>query len=111
MKYRQARAVCRMVMTEEKVGRLREGYHDTDADIIVDLHGMSVSEAERFLKNVIALTARKLHRFVLMVVHGYRHGTALQEMVRQEPGKISTYIKGIRTFEDNPGRTDYVIVG
>lgn len=111
MKYRQAKNICRMFMTKEQISRLREGHacfdEDADADIVVDLHRMSVREAARFLRNLIAALGRALHGFVMTVVHGYNNGHALKDMLRTE--HLSDRVKEVSDVEGNPGRTRIVV--
>lgn len=47
----------------------------------VDLHGMPCSEAKRFIDNLINISNCPL---ILAIVHGFKHGTALSHMVRND---------------------------
>ena len=48
--------------------------------IILDVHGMTCREAERFINNVVNITRGTC---VVEIIHGYRHGTRIKEMLRQ----------------------------
>ena len=51
-----------------------------DADAVsVDVHGMKCWQAKQFINNIINLSNRPFH---LTVIHGYNHGTAIKDMVR-----------------------------
>lgn len=67
-----------MIFTNEEIARITKL---DDHAYEVDLHGEHRDEAKRFLNNLINVTR---HPFVLSVVHGYNHGTVLQEMVRTD---------------------------
>lgn len=47
--------------------------------VVVDVHGMKCWQAERFINNLINIAQCP---FVMTVIHGYNHGTAILEMVR-----------------------------
>lgn len=49
-------------------------------NLIVDIHGMTVSEASRELIQLISRCDMKTHE--IEVIHGFHGGTALKEMVR-----------------------------
>lgn len=68
--------------------------------ITVDLHGLSVLEARRLLNNIIAMIRRP---FLLEIIHGYHHGTAIRDMIYTDfdnPKVISRHINMA-----NPGIT------
>lgn len=46
--------------------------------ISADVHGMKCFEARRFINNTIAIVHTD---FQLTVIHGYRHGTAIRDML------------------------------
>lgn len=50
-----------------------------DLSVVVDVHGMKCWQAERFINNLINIARCP---FVMTVIHGYNHGTAILEMVR-----------------------------
>lgn len=68
----------RMIFTNEEISRITKL---DEYAYEVDLHGECRADAKRFLNNLINVTR---HPFVLSVVHGYNHGTVLQEMVRSD---------------------------
>lgn len=47
--------------------------------VVVDVHGMKSWQAERFINNLINIARCP---FVMSVIHGYNHGTAILDMVR-----------------------------
>lgn len=49
--------------------------------IVMDAHGMKCWQAERSINNLINLVRRP---FRLTVIHGYNHGTAILDMVRNK---------------------------
>lgn len=54
--------------------------HSSGEDVVsVDVHGMKCWQAKRFINNIINLANRP---FRLTVIHGYNHGTAILDMVR-----------------------------
>ncbi|MGI6298230.1 MAG: Smr/MutS family protein [Saccharofermentanales bacterium] len=66
----------------------------------IDIHGMSVNEAKRFLERTIISLDRKIRDVI--IIHGYNSGNALQFMVRNE-----LHCKRIKEkiIPLNPGRT------
>ncbi len=52
-----------------------------ELSVVVDVHGMKCRQAERFINNLINIARCQ---FVMTVIHGYNHGTAILEMVRNE---------------------------
>lgn len=49
--------------------------------VSVDVHGMKCWQAEQFINNIINLFRNPLR---LIVIHGYNHGTAILDMVRNK---------------------------
>lgn len=49
--------------------------------ISLDVHGMRCWQAKRSVNNLINIVQSP---FILTVIHGYRHGTAILDMVRYE---------------------------
>lgn len=70
-----------------------------DEKIIVDLHNMEVEEARFYLERAINTAEYKIKEIV--VVHGYRKGQTILNMVRKEfkhkkiEKKVIPYNKGI----------------
>lgn len=104
MKYRMALMRCSVFMTAEELSRMHTGR--TDDEIEVDLHGLSEREARRFLRNLIACMKT---RFTIFVIHGYRHGTVIRNMVRSENREISHRVIRVDPCMYNPGATTMVI--
>ena len=89
------------IFTKEELKRIRENNQYGHKTLMVDLHEMTRVNAMRLLKNIIALNFREA--FVMKVIHGYHHGTALKEMVRNE--HISDRVSSIEGCPRNEGMT------
>ena len=70
----------------------------------VDLHEMRVSEAKDWLSARVSRAPKQIREIV--VVHGYRGGTALQNMVRKsfKHPRVSRVVLGL-----NPGETILIL--
>ena len=68
--------------------------------ITLDVHGLTCRKAKRFINNIINLTWGDC---VVEVIHGYRHGTRIKDMLRQR--FINPYIKRIVADQRNHGVT------
>lgn len=90
-------ARMRMIFTENELERI--WFIPTNI-ICVDLHGLSCFDARRFLNNVINVLCVPEE---LQVIHGYNHGTALRDMIRND--LHNPHIYEIRTDERNYGIT------
>ena len=73
---------------------------DTVPEITCDVHGLSVLEARRMIRNIINITRVPVH---LIVIHGYTHGTAIKDMLAQE--NVADRIVNRFCPESNPGET------
>ena len=73
---------------------------DAISEIICDVHGLSVLEARRIIRNIINITRSPIH---LRVIHGYTHGTAIKDMLAQEC--VADRIVSRVCPESNPGET------
>lgn len=71
-----------------------------NGELYVDVHGMTCLEAQKFLKNVIALMKGD---FCMYVIHGYNRGCAIKEMLQNT--KLSTRNYQIWHISWNPGMT------
>jgi len=71
-----------MIFTESMIDRMRllTSLDGEVEKIIVDVHGLTCKEAERFINNIVNITRGCC---VVEVIHGYRHGTRIKEMLRQ----------------------------
>lgn len=70
----------------------------------VDVHGMHKPEANRFVKNVIAIIRMP---FRLTVIHGYNSGTELQRMFRENFSDVR--VDGYQIVPKNPGVTIFIV--
>lgn len=71
---------------------------DTVPEITCDVHGLSVPEARRMIRNIINITRVPIY---LIVIHGYNHGTAIKDMLAQED--VADRIVNRFCPESNPG--------
>ena len=65
-----------MIFTREQIERITENL--STKTITVDLHGLSVKDAQRLLKNLMAINREG---YDICAIHGYNHGTAIKEMI------------------------------
>ena len=99
----RAKTAMSVIMSEEELNRIR--FQDVAGgktmEVIADVHGMKRFEAKRFLKNIIAVIRGA---FLLLIIHGYNHGTAIRDMIRgSELG--TTRIRNLTGVEWNKGQT------
>ena len=72
--------------------------------LTLDLHGMDVGQAKKWLMSRVTGAPKETKQ--ILVVHGYRGGTALQTMVRKgfRHQRVERVILGL-----NPGETILVL--
>ena len=71
----------------------------------IDIHGMTKRQAKTLLENRIMRAGGGVYR--IRVIHGYRGGTELRDMVR---GELARNKKVLRIEVGlNPGETDLVL--
>lgn len=72
--------------------------------ITLDLHSMQASEAKRYLDQQLSDAPRELRE--IEVIHGYRGGTALMQLVRNsyKHPRLKSKIIGL-----NQGSTTYIL--
>ena len=71
----------KMVLSPTEINRLKiktNCSNDEGINIEVDVHGLTCKQAKRFIKNIINLGNTA---FLLKIIHGYNHGTAIKEML------------------------------
>lgn len=94
-----------LIFTEEELKRIRKSKTKKGKMlVIVDLHGLQKKQAEKFIKNIIALNSEP---FQMDIIHGYNHGTVLKDMVETE--KISKRVKAKIHPKDNLGMTRLIV--
>ena len=71
----------------------------------VDLHGLTEEDARILLDRLLRTTPRDVKK--LLVVHGYRGGTVLRDLVRFDYA-LHPRVKELR-MTDNPGETEMVL--
>ena len=71
----------------------------------LDVHGMTRRQAKIFIESRLRRCGRDVYR--VRVIHGYRGGTRLRDMVRQD---LSHHPKVLRVEVGlNPGETDLIL--
>lgn len=88
---------CEMVFPKEDMVRFSVF---EDGNLCVDVHGMSCIEAQRFIKNVIAMMRGE---FSVYVIHGYNRGVAIKQMLRRV--RLSARDYNVSAIVWNPGMT------
>ena len=107
MKYKKAVEICRMFMTDNELSKVTMGNGTTD--LMVDVHGMTVMEAKRYIKNLIVAVSRRVSEFVLLVIHGFHNGHAIRDMLWSGP--VCSQVRSVRGSRKNPGVTWLVVQG
>lgn len=69
-----------MIFTQEDMKRIQFKEKKDGTKIFADVHGMKCREAQKFIKNIINVIR---NTFELIVIHGYNHGTAIRDMIRE----------------------------
>lgn len=95
----------RVVFSQSELSRLSINLDEShEIRITADVHGMTCYEAKRFLRNIINILRIA---FKLTVIHGYRHGTAIKEMLVNNFS--SNRVSRIIGIPSNLGRTEMVV--
>ena len=76
-----------------------------DGTIHLDLHGMNCGQAQAAINAALRRAGRSVYR--IEVIHGYRGGTELRDMVRMVYGKHPK-VKRLE-MGMNPGATELVL--
>ena len=92
-----------MVLTKEEIERLTVKVAHNTEKITLDLHGLTVKQAHRLIKNIIALDRKS---FCIDLVHGYSHGTAIKDMITDF---CNPRVLGKSRPDYNPGITKMLI--
>ena len=72
----------------------------------IDIHGMTKYQAKVFIESRLKRADLSVYR--VRVIHGYRGGTELRDMVREEYGK--SHKRVLRVVHSlNPGETELVL--
>ena len=75
-----------------------------DGELYVDVHGLTCPKAQRFLKNILALLKGSVSMYI---IHGYNHGCAIKEMLRNT--RLSSRNYQVLHVDWNPGMTKLVM--
>lgn len=101
MEYEELINRLRFVVCEDNKWRLTAKQQQYAApEITCDVHGLSVFEARRMIRNLINITRGPIR---LIVIHGFTHGTAIKDMLAQEC--IANWIVSRFCPKSNPGET------
>lgn len=69
-----------ILFSEEELSRVKTRNEKDGKEVVtVDVHGMTVKNAKRFLKNLIALNPES---FNMNVIHGFNNGCSIRNMLR-----------------------------
>lgn len=107
MKYEKALEICRVFMTEKELAKVTMGIGMTD--MMVNVHGMSVMEARRYIRNLILAVSRHVSEFVLLIIHGFHRGHAIRDMLWSSP--VCSQVRAICGSRKNPGVTWLMVQG
>lgn len=95
-----------VIFSQAEMRRLSISLDEThEIRITADVHGMTCYEAKRFLRNIINILRIA---FKLTVIHGYRHGTAIKEMLVNSFS--SNRVSSIIGIPYNLGRTEIAVI-
>ncbi len=102
MKAEDLRDRLRMIYTDSMIERILvlSSLEGEIEKIIIDVHELSCQEAKQFINNVINIS---FGSFTVEVIHGYRHGTKIKDMLRKK--FLNPYIKLIIPDQVNLGVT------
>ena len=89
------------IFTRDQMSRIHKSTVNGVLRIWIDVHGMKAKDAILFIKNVIACHHRE--QCILEIVHGFNHGTAIKDTIRQQKLTNRSYL--IETDDRNPGLT------
>lgn len=92
------------IFTDDEMQRITMNIENGRPTIKVDVHGMACNEARKFLSNLIALFRTA---FRLVVIHGYTHGTAIRDMIREN--SLSEKVDSVHMWYWNDGVTELSI--
>ena len=107
MKYDKAVEICKVFMTENELAKITMGIGMTD--MMVNVHGMTVMEARRYIRNLILAVSRQVSEFVLLVIHGFHGGHMIRDMLWSGP--VCSQVRSIRGSRKNPGVTWLMVQG
>lgn len=67
------------VFSDSELSRITIKENDSEKTVIIDVHGLNIIQAERFIQNLINLGLGEC--FTLTIIHGFRHGDAIKNML------------------------------
>lgn len=69
-----------VLFSEDELSRVKiRNNNDDTKTFTVDVHGMTIKTAKRFIKNIIALNRDS---FNMNIIHGFNNGCSIKEMLR-----------------------------
>ncbi len=72
----------------------------------IDVHGMTRYQAKVFIDSRLKRAGLSVYR--VRIIHGYRNGTELRDMVREEYGRNHPKVLRV-AYSLNPGETELVL--
>ena len=71
-----------LILTKEEMERLNfKETKDGGIEITANVHGLKVYQAKRLINNIINISKTDIK---MNVIHGYNHGTAIKEMIKND---------------------------
>ena len=95
------------IFTDEEKRRVSVDCSGQSACLSVDVHGMDRFECMKYIRNLLALLRDP---FQVRIVHGYNHGTALRDLVRNG-GMLSPKVTSVSWDTRNDGVTQLSVRG
>lgn len=87
-----------LIFSAKDVDRFKINDSNNTIAIILDVHGYSCREARRVINSLISICRGA---FILKIIHGYNHGTAIKEMLWKD--HFNPRFANIRSVKGNPG--------
>lgn len=78
-----------LILTKEEMDRLSfKMMKDGGIEVVANVHGLKVYQAKRFINNIINIAKTSIK---MDVIHGYNHGTAIKDMIKNNIGNSKVY--------------------
>lgn len=95
----ELRCKVEFVLPASEIGRVSYRPGDEGVEIVLDLHGLTCREARRIIVNLVNILRQRVW---IVLIHGYRHGTAIKDML---PTIRNEHIAMMQPDPHNQGRT------
>ena len=93
--------IMQTLFTQETLNRIQENVSEDHTQAYrVDLHQLTVAQAHKLLKNIIAANKDAC---TIKAIHGYHHGTKIRAMIRGD--FQNKRVEEIVPDKTNPGAT------